>query len=167
MSEERERLLRCENYKLSKMVILSKAFYVPASENFYQCIEEILKCEFGLVDAKNPDPNYVFPNGFKCLVWEDETGLGRYSVHCYAHFGASEPRVLQKVKGIKVDGFWFKYWLTPRRLSRKILEKDPMKPALERVLAEIKNCIDIPENSLEEEIDEVLEGVAAESSRKD
>lgn len=120
-------------------MILGKAFYVPVEEKMYARIPEILKDEFGLVD---PDFDLLppDPNKSKVLVWEDETGIGRYRVHCYAQQMGEDGNIY--------DHFSFHYW-TNQKLARQILERDPMKPALERVLSEVKNRIDIPNGCID------------------
>lgn len=123
-------------------MIFQKGFRIPVEENLFSKAIQILTEEFGLVNGvlEPMEGNY------RVLVWEDETGVGRYRVHCQGN---------HEVKGEKYSEFVFHYWAN-ERLNRNILEKDPMKPALERILSEAKNPIDMPHIYVEREIDEVL-----------
>ena len=87
--------------------------------NNIERVVNILKTEFGLVKANNSDIT-----DREILVWEDKNGVGRYRVHIFSN----EYRLLLKRN---VDSFSFQYW-SGHRLTREIVELDPIKLAIER-----------------------------------
>lgn len=122
-------------------MILGKTIFIPSEINFYPRLEYILKNEFGLVDAED------YGGDEKILVWE-MGGVGRYQVRYQAR-----ERVIEKDYDLCI----FKYWLNREWLCREVMEKDPMKPAIERIMAEAKGAISLP-NQLYDK-DEPLEKV--------
>ena len=103
-------------------IILSKLFGFPVEERIFDKACDILQREFGLVDG-----NQTGPNGSQVLVHEDLKGTGIFRVHCYANDNwelAGEGR--------RYDVFRFHYWI--ERYSKDLLERDPMRRPLERIL---------------------------------
>jgi hypothetical protein len=87
----------------------------------YHKVAEYFKNELGLVT-----PNQIefstdkgpFPHK---LVWEDESGVGRYRVDYLEERG----------------GLIFRYWVSGR-MTQKILERDPMLDAIKKVYNKFK-----------------------------
>lgn len=100
-------------------------------------MRQILTKEFGLVgiDPRKWSPSVDLTPDDSILVWEDEQGTGRYRVRFI-------PKQ-QNIAGKDHDMIVFHYWLN-QRLRKEVMEKDPMKPALERVLTEAKDYIVLP-----------------------
>ena len=125
-------------------MILQRSFRVPVEEALYPRAIQILQNEFGLVDG------HMHPKDGdeRCLVWEDEKGIGRWRVHCY---GNSEH------EGERYDDFIFHYWTHPNRLRKSVLERDPMGPAINRVYREAKNPIEIGHMFVDLEMDKCFQ----------
>ncbi len=70
----------------------------------------------------------------KILVWE-MGGFGKYQVRYLA-----QSKIIEK----DYDRCIFRYWLCKERLCREVMEKDPMRPAIERIVAEAKGAISQP-----------------------
>ncbi len=101
-------------------MIFGITFDTQPSQGNIDRVRRILMERFGLVPPKN-DP--VGRNESEVLVWEDESGIGRYRVYLF-------PEV--KRNGNTYDAIVFKYW-TNSRMRREVFEADPMKTAFDCV----------------------------------
>lgn len=140
-------------------MILSRAFYVPSENNFYVQMKQILMSEFGLVEANqnkvSPVVGYLSSPEHPTLVWEDEQKIGRYRVR----FIPKQRVITEKI----YDMVCFHYWIN-QRLRKEVMEKDPMKSALERTLTEAGDYIVLPHllYQREEGLEDVLGWITEE-----
>ncbi len=126
-------------------MIIHYGFRVPSEEGMFDTIYSKLMNEHSLVPAKIPPSEKPFPASFRIAVWEDETGLGRFRVHCF------EKGKIKGLPGKTYDTFVFHYWES--RLTRTIFEQDPIGPILKNILKEPKQIIPIPHLCLEDTIE--------------
>ena len=137
-------------------MIVRQQIYMPAKDQLYDKVIKTLMEEYGLVPAIAngkivPEINSTPRGGGRVrrLVWEDETGIGRYRVHCFENHA-----------GNGKDSFCFTYW-TNDRASREILEKDPMKQALDSIIS-LSQEVEVPDalfGRIEFTVDEIMKGV--------
>jgi|APSaa5957512622_1039677.scaffolds.fasta_scaffold119898_2 hypothetical protein len=124
-------------------MILGKVYTTPSEEGHLEKAITILREKYGLVDA-TLDP---LVNNQGVLVWEDKEGIGRYRVHF-------KPNLHEGL-----DFIGFRYWCNSDRLSRKILEQDPMKASLDEVYSLAVNPKDLHWLCGEDTIDGALRKV--------
>ena len=138
-------------------MIFQYAFLVPSKEDLLDRTVEILRSEYGLVDA---DPSKMMSTirhiptnmeKYPQLVWEDEAGVGRYRVKM--------AREKKTIDGINHDLFMFQYWINPKKASKEVWEKDPMKEVIQRIWQEAKKPIEFGikiENTVEEMYKDIM-----------
>ena len=139
-------------------MIFQYAFLVPTQEGMFDRSIQILKNEYGLVEAddskmistagplppQNTDKTMV-------LVWEDQQGLRRYRVRI-------EKANPKETKGnVDYDFFQFQYWLTERRIDKDLLKQDPMKETRQRIWLEAEELIHLDKLLNETTIEEAWE----------
>ena len=108
----------------TKIMVLQRVFYVPVRENAYDLVYDKFKERLGLVHGKM-DSNV--------LVWEDETGIGRYRIHFL------KGQFVKRHK--KCDFFDLGYWLNYRLIPELFLT-DPLDSAIKLFLSLVKNPIE-------------------------
>ncbi len=152
---------------LNKMIILKKQILVPTEEGLYHKIYQIGKEKFNLVDPRATSDDAIaiamtkgktYPTDTNTapynLVWEDQLGVGYWTVSCREK---ADKKVLERnVKDSDRDYNFirFRYWM--QRFTQEILEQDPMKPFIERILSEAREVVELTEDR--KTIEEALRG---------
>ncbi len=147
------------------MITLLKNVLVPKDEALYDRLYDLGKEEFGLVDPRvvieSPDSLAIavtqnktksFNSGEYTLVWE-ENDIGYWNFSCQITVDPKGYQSFPLNKETEYSSLEFQYWL--RRSNRDILERDPMRPFLEKVLEEI--ILPIPVLESTHTIEEILE----------
>ena len=124
-------------------MIFGKIIYMEKGKGNSDRARIILMENFGLVVPKN-DP--FGRTERDVLVWEDETGIGRYRVHFYDHIE----------RKLDYEAIQFKYWLNSR-MKREIFERDPMSLAINGVRQSISGNFFERELTKDISIDQVLQ----------
>lgn len=94
-------------------------FYANPGDVDINLVRVVLQ-EEGLVGPKNDSFGRTERD---ILIWEDETGNGRYRVHITENDELAD--------GTLADGVRFAYWMM--RIDRTLLERDPMAQTRERI----------------------------------
>jgi len=124
-------------------MILTQTFWVPVEEDLYSKFTEILKQEYGLVEPNGPPWKGHVTNLGNCLVWEDSQRIGRYKVHSYC--GKANER--------EFDHFLFTYF--QHRVTLEILDSDPMREVVKRLLSEAKKPQELEHLTCEVSLEEL------------